>query len=79
VQGIYICKLEKYQKYKLFQRLYWACAKSSDKIRFNYIRAKLAQKTPEGANDMTKTTPEHWCIAFFRLGSDCYSVENNLI
>jgi hypothetical protein len=24
-----------------------------------------------------KTTPEHWCKAFFRLGSECYYVENN--
>jgi hypothetical protein len=63
---------------KAFQKPFWACAKSSDKIQFNYNRAKLAQKTPDGAQDMMKTAPQHWCRANFRLGSYCDSVENNL-
>jgi hypothetical protein len=63
---------------KIFQKLFWACAKSSDTIQFNYNRAKLAQKTPDGAKDMMKTAPAHWCRANFRLGSYCDSVENNL-
>jgi hypothetical protein len=28
--------------------------------------------------DMMRTAPEHWCRAYFRLGSYCDSVENNL-
>jgi hypothetical protein len=63
---------------KIFQKMFWACAKSCDKIQFNYNRAKLAQKTPEGAKDMMKTAPEHWSRAFFKLGSYCDSCENNL-
>jgi hypothetical protein len=27
---------------------------------------------------MMKTSPEHWCRAFFKLGSYCDSIENNL-
>jgi hypothetical protein len=34
---------------KAFQKPFWACAKPSEKIQFNYNRAKLAQKTPNGA------------------------------
>ncbi|XP_071676846.1 uncharacterized protein [Lolium perenne] len=63
---------------KIFQKLFWACAKSSDTIQFNYNRAKLAQKRPDGAKDMMKTAPAHWCRANFRLGYYCDSVENNL-
>jgi len=63
---------------KAFQKLFWACAKSSDRIQFNYNRAKLALKTPDGARDMMKTAPNHWCRANFKLGSYCDSVENNL-
>jgi hypothetical protein len=51
---------------------------SSDTIQFNYNRAKLAQKTPDGAKDMMKTAPQHWCRANFRLGSYCDFVENYL-
>lgn len=63
---------------KVFQKMFWACAKSSDRSQFNYNRAKLAQKTVEGARDMMKTTPEHWCRAYFKIGSFCDSVENNM-
>jgi hypothetical protein len=58
--------------------MFWACVKSYERIQFNYNRAKLAQKTPHGAKDMIKTAHEHWCRAFFRLGSYCDYVENNL-
>jgi hypothetical protein len=63
---------------KIYQKMFWACAKSSDKIQFNYNRAKLAQKTEDGAKAMMKTSPEHWCRAYFKLGTYCDSVENNL-
>ena len=58
--------------------MFWACAKSSDVTQFNYNRAKLAQKSVEGAKDILKTAPEHWSRAYFKLGSWCDSVENNL-
>ena len=58
--------------------MFWACAKSSDRSQFNYNRAKLAQNTVEGVRDMMKTAPEHWCRAYFRIGSFCGSVENNM-
>jgi hypothetical protein len=41
-------------------------------------RVYLAQATPEGAKDMMKTSPEHWSRAFFKLGSNCASVDNNM-
>ena len=68
----------KKHKEKVYQKMFWACAKSSDSVQFNYNRAKLAQKTASGATDMMKTAPQHWCRANFRLGSYCDSVENNL-
>ena len=63
---------------KVFQKMFWACAKSSDRSQFNYNRSKLAQNTVEGARDMMKTASEHWCRAYFRIGSFCDSVENNM-
>lgn len=63
---------------KKLQKMFWACAKSSDVTQFNYNRAKLAQKSVEGAKDILKTAPEHWSRAYFKLGSWCDSVENNL-
>ena len=63
---------------KIYQKICWACAKTSDITLFNYHRAKLAQKTVEGAKDIMKTNPEHWSRAFFKLGSYCDSVENNM-
>jgi hypothetical protein len=41
-------------------------------------RAYLAQETPEGAKDIMKTSPEHWSRAFFKLGSNYDSVDNNM-
>ncbi|XP_051191015.2 uncharacterized protein [Lolium perenne] len=69
---------KKLHRDKKFQKMFWCCAKSSDRTGFNYHRAKLAQKTPEGAKDMMKTSPEHWSRAFFKLHNNCDSVENNL-
>jgi transposase-like protein len=63
---------------KLYQKIFWACAKAFDRVGFNYHRAKLAQKTEQGAKDMMKTDPEHWSRAFFKFGLYCDSVENNL-
>jgi transposase-like protein len=63
---------------KIYQKMFWACPKSSDNIQFNYNRAKLAQKTADGAKAMMKTTPQHWCRAYFKLGTYYDSVENNL-
>ena len=63
---------------KELQKKWWGCAKAPNRILFNYNRACLAQDTPQGAQDMMKTSPEHWSRAFFRLGSNCDSVDNNL-
>ncbi|WVZ75505.1 hypothetical protein U9M48_023551 [Paspalum notatum var. saurae] len=63
---------------KELQKKWWACAKSPNRSLFNYNRARLAQETPEEAQDMMKTSPEHWSRAYFRLGSNCDSVDNNL-
>jgi hypothetical protein len=78
VQGIFMQIGESFTETNFSKKMFWACAKSSNKIQFNYNRAKLAQKTPDGAKDMMKTAPEHWCRAFFRLGNCCDSVENNM-
>lgn len=58
--------------------MFWACAKSSHRTQSNYNRAKLAQESVEGAKDIMNTAPEHWSRAYFKLGSWCDSVENNL-
>lgn len=68
----------KQHKEKIYQKIFWACAKASDKTGFNCHRAKLAQKTVEGVQDIMKTNPEHWSRDFFKLGSYCDFVENNM-
>ncbi|WVZ64915.1 hypothetical protein U9M48_014362, partial [Paspalum notatum var. saurae] len=63
---------------KELQKKWWCCAKSPCRELFNYHRTVLAQETPEGAQDMMKTSPEHWSRAFFKLGSNCDLVDNNM-
>lgn len=41
-------------------------------------KAKLAQCTREGAEAIMKTDPRHWSRAWFKLGSNCDSVDNNM-
>nr|CAH66619.1 OSIGBa0144C23.5 [Oryza sativa] len=43
-----------------------------------FWKAKLAQLTPAGAKDMMSTEPMHWSRAWFRIGSNCDSVDNNM-
>ncbi len=45
---------------------------------FNLARAKLAEETVDGAAAIMRTDPHHWSRAWFRLGSDCDSVDNNI-
>nr|XP_045090280.1 uncharacterized protein LOC123493395 [Aegilops tauschii subsp. strangulata] len=61
-----------------WQKFFWAIAKASNKQDFNYRKAKLAQETPDGVKDIMRTEPMHWARAFFQLGSNCESVDNNL-
>ena len=60
-----------------WKKMWWRCAKAPCRTLFNYHRAKLAQKTVEGAQDMMRTSPTHWSRAFFKIGSNCDSVDNN--
>jgi hypothetical protein len=45
---------------------------------FNLARARLAKETREGAQAILNTHPQHWSRAWFRLGSNCDSVDNNI-
>jgi hypothetical protein len=45
---------------------------------FNLARAKLAKETRAGAQAILNTHPQHWSKAWFRLGSNCDSVDNNI-
>ncbi len=63
---------------KQFQKKFWRCAKAPCIILFNLARVKLAQVTQAGAQAILNTHPEHWSRAWFRLGSNCDSVDNNL-
>ncbi|WVZ48634.1 hypothetical protein U9M48_000055 [Paspalum notatum var. saurae] len=41
-------------------------------------KARLAKRTPQGAQGIMQTDPQHWSRAWFRLGSNCDSVDNNM-
>ena len=45
---------------------------------FNLAKARLAQDTHEGARAIVNLGPEHYCRAWFKLGSNCDSVDNNI-
>jgi hypothetical protein len=47
-------------------------------VTFNDVHTCPPTETPEGANDMMNTSPEHWSRAFFKIGSNCDSVDNNM-
>jgi len=63
---------------KEWQKKFWAYAKAPCIMFFNHARAKLAEDTREGAQAIMKTHPQHWSRAWFRLGSNCDSVDNNM-
>lgn len=74
---IYANWRKKYKK-KEWQKKWWRCAKSPCPMLFNLARAKLAQVTRDGAQAVLNSNPSHWSRAWFKLGSNCDSVDNNL-
>ena len=38
---------------------------------FNYNLNKLRAETPQGADAIMRTDPEHWSRAWFKIGSFC--------
>lgn len=69
---------KKNYKDKDFQKRFWRCAKAPCMMMFYFYKAQLAQKTPGGAKAMMKTDPHHWSRAWFKLDSNCDSVDNNM-
>ena len=63
---------------KEWQKLFWACTKAPCPMLFNLARVRLAKETRPGAQAILNTHPQHWSRAWFRLGSNCDSVDNNL-
>lgn len=61
-----------------YQKRFWKIAKSCNEMQFNHYKSKLAAKTPKGWADLQKTEPVHWCRAWFKTGSNCESVDNNV-
>lgn len=45
---------------------------------FNLARARLARETRVGAQAILNTHHQHWSRAWFRLGSNYDSVDNNI-
>lgn len=74
---IYANWRKKYKK-KEYQKIFWKCAKASSMTLFNYHMSKLRSKTPEGAEAIMRTDPHHWSRAWFKVGSFCDSVDNNM-
>ncbi|WVZ51304.1 hypothetical protein U9M48_002459, partial [Paspalum notatum var. saurae] len=53
-------------------------AKAPCMTLFNLAKAGLAKRTPQGAQGIMQTDPSLWSGAWFRLGSNCDSVDNNM-
>lgn len=60
------------------QKKFWACAKAPCVTLFNLAKARLSKETKGGAEAIMNTDPHHWSRAWFRLGSFCDSVDNNM-
>ena len=45
---------------------------------FNLARARLAKYTPGGAQALMNTDPANWSRAWFKIGSNCDYVDNNM-
>lgn len=73
---IYANWRKKFKK-KEWKKKWWRCAKAPCLMLFNLARAKLAQATKEGAQALLNTDPSHWSRAWFKIGSNCDSVDNN--
>ena len=65
-------------KNKEWQKKFWHCAKAPCPSLFNIVRARLAKYTPDGAQALMNTDPAHWSRAWFKIGSNCDSVDNNM-
>lgn len=63
---------------KDWQKKFCRCAKAPCRMLCNLARAKLAQVTQAGAQAIMNTHLEHWSRAWFRLGSNYDSVDNNM-
>ena len=61
-----------------YQKSFWKIAKAPNEQLFKHYKSKLAAKTPRGWQDLEKTNLIHWSRAWFRLGSNCESVDNNM-
>jgi transposase-like protein len=61
-----------------YQKRFWKIAKPCNEMMSNHYKNKLAAKTPKGWNDLQKQDQVHWCRAWFKVGSNCESVDNNV-
>lgn len=63
---------------KEYQKKFWRCAKASCTMLFNLARAQLVLVTHAGAQAIMNTHPQHLSRAWFKVGLNCDSVDNNL-
>lgn len=63
---------------KEWQKRWWKCAKAPCQILFNRAIARLAQFTRQGSQAALNSNPHHWSRSWFKLGSNCDSVDNNI-
>lgn len=68
----------KKHKKKEWQKKFWNCAKAPCITLFNLAKARLAKERQAGAKAIMNTDPHHWSRAWFRIGSNCDSVDNNM-
>lgn len=75
VQSKFMITGGKYTNMKL-QKKWWRCGEAPCRVLFNMYRAYLSQETLEGSKDMITTSLEHWRWAFFKIESNCDSVDS---
>nr|GEV53090.1 pentatricopeptide repeat-containing protein [Tanacetum cinerariifolium] len=57
-----------------FRELFWAASKASYPQLFNKIMQKIKKANPGAHEYLIKTDPKTWSRAFFRIGSNCKSL-----
>lgn len=65
----------KIHKHEATKEVVEVCRSTMQSV-FNMYRAYLSQETLEGSKDMITTSLEHWRWAFFKIESNCDSVDS---
>jgi hypothetical protein len=60
------------------KKLFWLCAWSYTESQFSENMGFIRDISVEAADDLLKTNPKHWCLAYFKDCCESAIVDNNM-